>query len=137
MEVVKNAAVLALVSGGADDLTKAEGGAAAVGVGIGYGTSTYLTSIGGFSQVPGPMMGAVGGQMMTGIGAAAVAGYGIGTLAYNHSDTVQDLSGSAVGAVMDAWYNSAVYNCVFRDSGSSGGAGGSIKAADIERMCSE
>ena len=73
------------------------------GLGQGYGASLAIEAAGGLAGVGQMGSGAAGlmGSAALGVGSAVLAGYVAGTLAYNNSETVRDLSQAAVGQVFE------------------------------------
>lgn len=89
-------------------LTETLGGASAlaglaVGVGQGVGASMAIETAGGLAGVGAMESGAASlmGSAGLGLASAFATGYTAGTLAYNGSDTVQDVSQAIVGRVTE------------------------------------
>ena len=105
MKTVTNREVLAKVSGG--ELTLGEVGgvtAVATALGAGYGASSVIAETpGGYRALPLALRVPVTGAAVAGLWAAGATGYGIGTVLYNNSTTVQNGSQAAVGAVFSAF----------------------------------
>ncbi|MFL6711206.1 MAG: hypothetical protein ACJ8HI_23650 [Massilia sp.] len=84
--------------------TLAAGGAVgglATAIGQGVGASFAIEAAGGLAGVGEMGAGAAGlmGSAVVGVSGALLAGGAIGTLAYQHSETVRDFAQSAVGGV--------------------------------------
>jgi hypothetical protein len=75
----------------------------ATGLGQGVGASLAIEAAGGWAGVGQMGSGAAGliGSATLGLGSALIGGVVIGTVAYNNSETVRDLSQAAVGQVFE------------------------------------
>lgn len=78
-------------------------GALATAIGQGVGASFAIEAAGGLGAVGGMGAGAAGlmGSAALGLGGALLTGGVIGTLAYEHSETVRDVAQAAIGGVFE------------------------------------